>query len=117
MIKTDTLKKNYEFKNILKRGIYFPGKYIDIYIQKNKKDSNYIGIAVSVKVAKATKRNRIKRLIRENYRLIEKEIKDGYNIIFLWKKKIDIKEATFNHINQDMLMIFEKAKLLKNKEE
>lgn len=117
MVKTDTLKKNYEFKNVLKKGNYFPGKYIDIYIQKNRKSNNYIGIAISVKVAKATKRNRIKRLIRENYRLIENNIVDGYNIIFLWKKKIDIKEATYNNIEEDMLSIFQRAKLLKNKEE
>lgn len=74
MVKTDTLKKNYEFKNVLSRGKYFSGNYIDIYIKKNRKNLNFIGIAVGVKLAKAVKRNRIKRLIRENYRLIEKNL-------------------------------------------
>ena len=32
------------------------------------------------------KRNKIKRLIRENYRLLEDKISVGYDIIFLWKK-------------------------------
>ena len=55
MLNTDTLKKNYEFKNVLTKGKYYNGNYIDIYIKKNNKNFNYIGIAVSVKVGKAVK--------------------------------------------------------------
>ena len=75
MLKTITLKKNYEFKNVLTRGKYCSGKYIDIYIKKNNKKINRIGIAVSVKVAKANKRNRIKKINKKKYRLLEKNKK------------------------------------------
>ena len=34
---------------------------------ENNKTNNYIGLAISVKIAKAYKRNYFKRLIRENY--------------------------------------------------
>ena len=113
MNNTDTLKKNYEFKNVLTKGKYYSGKYVDIYISKNKKEINLIGIAVSTKAAKAVKRNKIKRLIRENYRLIEKNIKVGNNILFLWKKKNDIENATFNNIEKDIKKIFLEANLYK----
>ena len=106
LLKTETLKKNYQFKNILKNGKYYKGNYIDIYIKKNNKKMNYIGIAVGVKLAKAVKRNRIKRLIRENYRLLEDEIKVGYNIIFICRKNQDIKEIEFNDIKNDIINIF-----------
>ena len=69
MKKIKTLKKNYEFKNVLSKGKFFVGKYVTIYIKNNKKNENYVGIAVGTKVAKAVKRNKIKRLIRESYRL------------------------------------------------
>ncbi len=113
MIYTQTLKKNYEFKNVLTKGKYYSGKYIDIYVLKNKKEINVIGIAVSTKVAKATKRNRIKRLIRENYRLMEEKIKVGNNIVFLWKKKCSFEYATFNNIKKDIEKIFKYADMYK----
>ena len=112
MKKTKMLKKNYEFKNILKKGNYYSGKRIEAFIKKNNfKDINFLGIAISVKVAKAVKRNKIKRLIRENYKNYEEQIKTSNTIVFLWKKKTDIEEASYENIRQDMQTIFKKAKL------
>ena len=112
MLNTDTLKKNYEFKNVLTKGKYYNGNYIDIYIKKNNKNFNYIGIAVSVKVGKAVKRNRIKRLIRENYRLLEDKISVGYDIIFLWKKNKNISEANFFNIKYDIIKTLNKLRCI-----
>ncbi len=116
MRKLNTLKKNYEFKNVLTRGKYYSGKNLDIYIKKNNKDKNFIGIAVSTKVGKAVKRNRIKRLIRENYRLQKEKLIKGYDIIFLWKKNKEIQYATFENIKRDMNKIFKEAKIFINEE-
>ena len=112
MKKILTLKKNYEFRKVLNKGHYYSGNYIEAVILKNKQNLNKIGIAVSVKVGKAVKRNRIKRLIRENYRLIESEINTGYIIVFMWKKKVDISYANFNNIKNDMMFIFKKSGII-----
>lgn len=112
MKKTKMMKKNYEFRNVLSRGKYYSGKRIEAFIKKNNKETiNFLGIAIGVKIAKAVKRNHIKRLIRENYNLYENSIKAGYHIVFLWKKKVDVKEATFENIKRDMNFIFNKANL------
>ena len=112
MKKTKMLKKNYEFKNILKKGSYYSGKRIEAFIKKNNsKDINFLGVAISAKVAKAVKRNKIKRLIRENYKNYEEQIKTSNTIVFLWKKKTDIEEASYENIRQDMQTIFKKANL------
>ena len=114
MKKTKMLKKNYEFRNVLSKGKYYSGRYIEAFISKNKtKNTNHnlLGIAISVKIAKATKRNHIKRLIRENYKEYETKIKNGYSIVFLWKKKVDVENANFDNINKDMNKIFNKAEL------
>ena len=62
MLNTDTLKKNYEFKNVLTKGKYYNGNYIDIYIKKNNKNFKYIGINISIKEGKDVKKNKIKRM-------------------------------------------------------
>lgn len=112
MKKTLKLKKNYEFRKILTRGQYFSGQYLDFYILSHNKKINYIGIAIGSKITNAVKRNKIKRLIRENYRQIEENLRVGYSIVFLWKKKIDVKEATYLHIKEDINRVFQKAGIL-----
>ena len=112
MRKIKTLKKNYEFKNVLKRGKFYIGKQISIYVLKNNKKSNVIGIAVGIKQCGAVKRNRIKRLIRENYRLIKDDLRQGYDIVFLWNKKGESEEADYYIIKNDIIKLLQKANLL-----
>ena len=113
MRKIKTLKKNYEFQNVLAKGKFYIGKQITIYICKNKENINKIGIAVSTKTCNAVKRNRIKRLIRENYKLIKDELNTGYNIVFLWNRKDIVENANFLIIKNDMNKLLKKAEILK----
>ena len=113
MQKTETLKKNYEFKKILTKGKYYSGEYIEVFIKQNNQDINKIGIAIGVKLGKAFQRNYVKRLIRENYRKLEEKLKAGYEIVFLWKKKVSIKNANYHCIEEDMNNIFKKIGIFK----
>ena len=112
MKNTKMLKKNYEFSKIFSKGKYFSGKTIEAFIVNNKSTTNYLGIAISVKCGHAYQRNRVKRIIRENYRLIEKDLKFGYSIVFLWKKNQDIKNVDFYQIKEDILKIFKNAEVI-----
>lgn len=111
--KTKMLKKNYEFKKVLSNGKFFYGKFINAVIMDNGKNLNYLGLALSSKLGKAVKRNRIKRLIRESYYFFENDIEIGKNIVFLWNKNVSAENINFFDIKTDMKNIFGKAKILK----
>ena len=112
MKKIKTLKKNYEFSNVLSKGKCIRGKYVNTYIIKNKKNENYIGIAVSVKIGKAVKRNYIKRKIRSVYIKYRELLNIGYNIVFLFKKSSNIDEVNYKDIEKDIEKAFKIENIL-----
>ena len=116
MKKIETLKKNYEFKNVLEKGKFYIGNQIIVYILKNNKRVNRIGIAINSKLAHAFLRNRVKRLIREGYYKYKDQILLGNDIVFIWNKKEDIRKVEFNIIKKDIEKAFIKENIL-NKEE
>ena len=117
MKKTTMLKKNYEFRTVLTRGKCFKEKEIEIFVTKNNKKRNFLGIAIGTKNGKAFQRNRAKRIIRECYAKLENQIINGNSIVILMNKNYSIEKITFAEVLKEMQKIFEDAKILKKEEE
>ena len=115
MKNTIIIKKNYEFKNLFSKGKFYYGENINFYIKNSEKNENRLGIAVSKKQGKAVQRNRIKRLIRENYKEFEKDIKLGTEILIIINKKKELKEITFYDIQHDFYRTLKKANVMVEK--
>ena len=109
-----TLKKNFEFKRVMNRGKCINGKFIAMYVFPNKLKKLRVGFAISKKAGKAHDRNRIKRIIRENIRLLESEFGQGLDIVFLWKNKISADEVDFYEIKNELLKMNMRVKDEKN---
>ena len=117
MKNTKIIKRRYEFKMLYSRGQIFYGKNITIYLLKNKFKYNRLGIAVGKKSGKAVDRNKVKRLIRENYRLFEARIKCGYDILVSVNKKCEVKNVNFYDIKKEIERLFTKSRLWLNENE
>ena len=61
------------------------------------------------KVTNSVGRHRIRRLIKENYILLENEISCGKNILIVWNKNVKSDDAEFYAIKEEMQGIFKKA--------
>ena len=80
---SESLKKNYDFRNVYKTGKSYANKYLIMYVVENHSDRNRLGISVSKKVGNSVVRHRVTRLIRESYRLHENIFNSGLDIVVL----------------------------------
>ena len=111
MNKNQTIKKNSQFRFIYSRGKSYSNDKLVLYMFRNKKNVNRIGLSVSKKIGNSVVRNRIKRLIRESYRLNKDTCKKGFDIIFI--ARIGSKNAKYKDIEKSVINLIKKGGLLK----
>ena len=81
MNKLNSLKNSRDFSQVYNHKESLANKYLVMYILPNDQMYSRIGISVSKKVGNSVVRHRIKRLIKESYRLNMNQIKKGYDFV------------------------------------
>lgn len=109
---SETLKKNDEFREIYRTGKSYANKYLVMYVRKNEKDNNRIGISVSKKVGNSVIRHRITRLIRESYRLSEDSFLSGLDIVVV--ARVGARDKNFREIESALLHLMRLHKIGKD---
>ena len=108
---TESLKKNYEFRRLYSKGKSTAASTLACYCRKNGRGTNRVGYTVSNKIGNAVTRNRIRRRLREIYRLHERQLKRGFDIVIVARHRAG--EADYHRLERDVLKSFEKLALLK----
>ena len=76
---SSSLKLNHIFRRLYRKGQSAANGYLVLYCHKNGSRQNRIGLTVSAKLAHAVHRNRLRRQLREIYRLHEAQFARGYD--------------------------------------
>ena len=81
MKSTETLKKNYEFHRLYAKGKSAVTPFLVVYARQSRHPGNRIGFTVGTKLGKAVKRNRVRRRLREIYRMHEARFVPGTELV------------------------------------
>ncbi len=110
---TTAMNRNYQFRRMYRSADSRANAYLVLYYRKNRGMENHLGITVSKKVGTAVVRNRVRRLIKENYRLYEKQIRQGYDVVIV--ARVRAEKADFWNIRSSLFSLLDSCGLIKEK--
>ena len=105
-----SLKFNHIFQRLYRSRGAADGLLV-LYARRNKSGINRVGVTVSKKLGKAHIRNRIRRRVREIYRLNEEKFQPGWDSVVVVRSKAI--EADFNQLTEAYLTLAKKAGILR----
>jgi ribonuclease P protein component len=87
--KAHLLRKGWEFEQVYKQGKRLHGKGFTLIVRRNDLKLSRMGISIHRQIKGAVKRNRIKRIIRESFRLHRELYPECADIVFAIRPGID----------------------------
>ena len=82
-----TLKKNSDFRRLYAKGKSAVNPFLVVYCRRNREGVNRLGYTVSVKLGHAVVRNRVRRRLREIYRLNAPQLRQGHDIVIVARSR------------------------------
>lgn len=129
--KQQRIKREAEFKKIMEKGKSYADKYLVVYVLEKSSQINPLtssskevtqegesrlprmGLSVSRRIGKAVIRNRIKRWMREVFRLHQSRLKDRMEIILIARSSA--KELVdYFEMEKRILHLWGKARIVRN---
>ena len=107
---SSSLKLNHIFRRLYSTSGQ-ANSYLVLYARKNRTGTNRVGITVSKKLGHAVVRNRVRRRLREAYRLNENRFQPGWDIVVVARSRCI--SASFQDIVNAYLTLANKAGILR----
>ena len=110
MKNTVSLKENHLFRRAYSRGKTAADGRLALYVRRNGGRGSRLGLTVSTKVGCAVVRNRVRRRLREIYRLNEEKFSPGWDIVVVARSRAV--DAPFAALTRSYLNLARKAGIL-----
>ena len=86
---TVSLKENHIFRRLYRKGSTAADSRLAIYVRRNGRPGNRLGLTVSTKVGHAVVRNRLRRRLGEICRLHEHQLVRGVDLVVVARVRAD----------------------------
>ena len=80
------LRKNKEFQKVYRYGHSYANRYLVLYVFADNSPQSKVGFAAGKKLGNAVTRNRVKRLLRETYRLNQNLLQQKHCLLLVGRK-------------------------------
>ncbi len=84
--KQGMLHKNKKFQAVYKSGKSYANRMVVLYVLPNEGNGRHVGFAAGKRLGGAVVRNRVKRLLRESYRLTQFQLIDGVDLVLVGRQ-------------------------------
>ena len=99
-----TLKLNGDFRRLYNRGKAVTNPALVMYYMKNRAGICRIGITTGKKIGNEVERNRSRRIIREAFRAVIKDVDGSYDFVFVARSKTKYLKSTYiEAVMRDMM--------------
>ncbi len=114
MKKTVSLKENHLFRRAYNRGKTAADSRLALYVRRSGQKGNRLGFTVSTKVGCAVVRNRVRRRLREIYRLNEDRLQGGCDVVVV--ARVRAASSSYGQLEKSFCQLADKLGLMKKGE-
>lgn len=107
---TVAIKQPHLFRRAYGKGRSAATPTLVLYARKNGLAGNRLGLTVGTKVGKANVRNRVRRRVKESYRLREETVKGGYDLVIV--ARAAAAQARFRELDRHLASLLKRLELL-----
>lgn len=110
-MKVISIKENHIFRRLYNKGKSAASPCLALYCRRNGRDHSRLGITVSAKLGKAVRRNKLRRRIREIYRIHQGDLLPGWDIVVV--ARVKAAHSSYAAIERSFLSAADKLSLLR----
>ena len=111
MKKTVSLKENHLFRRLYNKGQSAVSPCLAIYVRRTGRKENRLGLTVSTKLGHAVVRNRVRRRLREIYRLHEDRMVTGVDLVIV--ARVRAARSSYWQLDESFVRLCSKLGVLK----